>query len=188
MRALPFLVLTATACGGGGAGSASASYPFPEPRLMGEGASKVPASLCAGSSAYSEQTGCVYPASDAVLRVDFRDEIPATFVLVGVAFALDGAMVFESNDPALLARRRFPVTATGLGAGRHELAVRLLFRGHGYGVFSYLRGYRFQAQGFHALDARRGSTIGVTVVAHERGDALTPVEERPALRFEDRAE
>lgn len=182
LRGLALAAMVTAACGGGG-GSAQPTYPFPEPRSA-KTASEAPATRCAPGVRYDEEAGCLYAASDARLRVEFRDEIPPAFVLIAAAFAMDGALMFESNDPALLEKKSFAVTTSGLAAGKHELAVRLIFRGNGYGVFSYLRGYRFQVQSVHSLDAKRGSALRVSVVAYERGTLATPIEQRPSVRFE----
>ena len=56
-------------------------------------------------------------------------------------------------------------------------------QGNGYGVFSYLRGYRFEVRSSHSFTAVEGKTMQLQVVAYEKGGVTTPLEERPAVRY-----
>jgi hypothetical protein len=110
-----------------------------------------------------------------------RNQLGSSFRLVGAAFALDGELVFDSNDEKLLARKSFPVFTTNVRSGEHELAVLLVYRGHGYGVFSYLSGYRFHSTGRQVFRAESKSER-LRSVGFEQSEK--PLEERPAIRFE----
>ena len=67
--------------------------------------------------------------------------------------------------------------------GDHTLQVLLQLRGHGYGVFSYLRGYRFEVKSSHSFTVTEGKTMELEAVAWEKGGVTTPVEQRPAIRY-----
>ena len=56
-------------------------------------------------------------------------------------------------------------------------------QGNGYGVFSYLRGYKFEVRSSHSFTAVEGKTINLQAVAYEKGGVTTPLEERPAIRY-----
>jgi len=56
-------------------------------------------------------------------------------------------------------------------------------RGHGYGVFSYLRGYKFQVPSSHTFTITEGKTLKLDVVAWEKGDVTTALEQRPSIRY-----
>ncbi len=63
--------------------------------------------------------------------------------------------------------------------------VLIKLRGQGFGVFSYLRGYTFEVKSTHAFKVPGGKTVLVNVVAWEKGDATTPLDERPVLRINE---
>lgn len=63
------------------------------------------------------------------------------------------------------------------------LQVLVNLQGNGYGVFSYLRGYRFEVRSSHSFTAVEGKTINLQAVAYEKGGVTTPLEERPAIRY-----
>jgi hypothetical protein len=72
--------------------------------------------------------------------------------------------------------------------GEHTLTVNLEYRGHGYGVFSYLKGYRFKVRSNYTFAVPEGRVSTVHVVGYEKGGPSTPLEERPAVRYIERVE
>jgi hypothetical protein len=79
--------------------------------------------------------------------------------------------------------RELPVLDIGVPPGEHVLQAFLRYRGRGYGVFSYLQGYRFDVRSTHTFAAAPGSLSEVTVEGYEKGGVTTPLEERPAVRW-----
>ncbi len=72
------------------------------------------------------------------------------------------------------------VVVTGLG---DSITAGNPGRGHGYGVFSYLRGYKFQVPSSHTFTITEGKTLKLDVVAWEKGDVTTALEQRPSIRY-----
>ena len=67
--------------------------------------------------------------------------------------------------------------------------MKLEYRGHGYGIFSYLKGYRFKVQlepHVHGAPKARATTL--RVVGYEKGGPTAPLEERPAIRYIERVD
>jgi hypothetical protein len=72
--------------------------------------------------------------------------------------------------------------------GEHTLTVNLEYRGHGYGMFNYLKGYRFKVRSTYSFTAPEGKAVTVRFLGYEQGGPATPIEERPAVRFVERVE
>ena len=72
--------------------------------------------------------------------------------------------------------------------GDHTLQVLVNLQGNGYGVFSYLRGYRFEVKSSHSFTAVEGKTLSIQVVGYEKGGVTTPLEERPAIRYGEKVQ
>ncbi|HEY3669184.1 MAG TPA: hypothetical protein VGL19_24465, partial [Polyangiaceae bacterium] len=53
----------------------------------------------------------------------------------------------------------------------------------GYGVFSYLKGYKFKVPSSHSFTVSEGKTLKLDVIAWEKGDVTTDLTDRPAVRF-----
>jgi hypothetical protein len=115
-----------------------------------------------------------------------RNEMGDSFVLESVAYALDGAPLYTRTDETeeLSKRQEFEIFNGRIVPGQHQVAVRLVYRGHGYGVFSYLEGYRFKVQSSYTFNAEPGKVTTVRVVGFEKGGLTTDLQDRPAVRYD----
>ena len=109
--------------------------------------------------------GSISQGAKAVLV--HRNEMGGSFVLESVAYALDGAPVFTKIDVDgdLDKKEEFEIFNGRIVPGQHQIAVKLQFRGHGFGVFSYLEGYKFKVQSSYTFDAEPGRVTSIKIVA-----------------------
>lgn len=115
-----------------------------------------------------------------------RNEMGASFYLESVAYALDGAPVYTKADVDgdLEKREEFEIFNGRVSPGEHQVSVQLVYRGHGYGLFSYLEGYKFRVQSSSAFKAEAGSVTTVKVVGFEKGGITAELKDRPAVRYD----
>jgi len=115
-----------------------------------------------------------------------RNEMGGSFVLESVTYALDGAPIFTQLDlqGELARREQFEVFNGRIVPGQHQLAVRLVYRGNGSGVFSYIEGYKFKVQSSYTFNAEPGKVSTVQVVGYEQGGITTDMKDRPAVRYD----
>jgi hypothetical protein len=59
----------------------------------------------------------------------------------------------------------------------------LKLRGHGFGVFSYLRGIEATVRSTHSFTLSDGKVLELKATAWEKGGPTTPVEQQPDIRF-----
>ena len=102
-------------------------------------------------------------------------------MLESVAYALDGAPIFTKVDANgdLDKREEFEIFNGRIVPGKHQIAVRLVYRGHGYGIFSYLEGYKFKVQSSYTFNAEAGKVTTVKVVGYEKGGITADLKDRP---------
>jgi len=119
-----------------------------------------------------------------------ENRMSQSYKLVRVVYALDGAPIFTKADEegALGEQQEFEVYNGSIVPGEHTLTVNLEYRGHGYGVFAYLKGYRFKVRSTYTFAVPEGRVSTVHVVGYEKGGPTTPLEERPAVRYIERVE
>jgi hypothetical protein len=117
-----------------------------------------------------------------------ENKMSASYKLVKAVYALDGAPIFNRSDEEgeLGERPEFDIYNGSIVPGEHTLTVNLEYRGHGYGIFSYLKGYRFKVRSSHTFSAPEGKAVHLRVVAYEKGGPTAPLEERPAVRYQER--
>lgn len=120
-------------------------------------------------------------------EISFRNDISNAFRLTGAVFVLDGVVQYSKQDDSesglLASQKEIPIFSGAIPPGDHTLQVVLKLHGYGYGVFSYLRSYKFDVKSSHAFTITEGKTVGLEVIAWEKGDVTTPLEQRPAIRF-----
>ncbi|MCS6857679.1 MAG: hypothetical protein NZM37_08205 [Sandaracinaceae bacterium] len=119
-----------------------------------------------------------------------ENRMSASYRLVKVQYALDGARIFSRADEEgpLGDQAEFEVYNGSIVPGDHNLTVNLEYRGHGYGIFSYLKGYRFRVRSSYTFNVPEGKSVTLRVVAYEKGGPTAPLEERPAVRYLERIE
>lgn len=136
---------------------------------------------CHGGRPFDRTRGCVYEGFGPVGSVRHQSEMSPAFQLIGAAYALDGVLLLDTNDPELLGARAFPLLESPLRPGPHDLAVLLRYRGHGSGVFAYLSGYRFEVKQALRFEVPEHGRAEVVVVGEEDPDPTVPLEKRPRI-------
>lgn len=117
--------------------------------------------------------------------IKFNNELGSAFRVARALFVLDGAVQYNKSDQsgALSEQPEIPIFDGSIPPGDHTLQVLVNLQGNGLGVFSYLKGYRFEVRSSHSFTAVEGRTIQLQAVAYEKGGVTTPLEERPAIRY-----
>jgi hypothetical protein len=115
-----------------------------------------------------------------------RNEMSSSFRLEQVLYSLDGAPIYQKIDQegGLDEREEFEIFHGAIVPGNHNLSVYLVYRGHGYGLFSYLEGYAFKIRTSFAFTAEEGKVVRIKIVGYEKGGITTDLRERPAVRFD----
>jgi hypothetical protein len=115
-----------------------------------------------------------------------KNQMGSSFYLESVTYALDGAPVYSKvdQDGDLEKREQFEVFNGRIVPGNHQISVQLVYRGHGYGVFSYLEGYKFKVQSAYTFNAEPGKALTVTIVGYEKGNITTDLKDRPAVKYD----
>lgn len=115
-----------------------------------------------------------------------RNEMGSSFYLESAAYALDGAPIYSKVDVEgdLEKREEFEIFNGRVSPGEHQISVQLVYRGHGYGIFSYLEGYKFRVQSSNAFTAEPGKVTTVRVVGFEKGGITAELKDRPAVRYD----
>jgi hypothetical protein len=114
-----------------------------------------------------------------------RNEMGSSFYLESVSYALDGAPIYSKADldGDLDKREEFEVFNGRVVPGNHQLAVQMVFRGHGFGVFSYLKDYKFKAQSAYTIEAAPGKVVTLKVVGYEKGGFTSELKDRLNIKY-----
>lgn len=112
------------------------------------------------------------------------NEVGPTFDLVSVVYYLDEAPVFkwvEGGGGDI--KTGMSVFDGSVVPGPHHLSVYLIFRGSGYGLFSYMKGYTFKLKAGYSFNVEEGQLVEVSVTAKDRG-TLVKIDNRLYISFD----
>jgi hypothetical protein len=114
----------------------------------------------------------------------------SAFRLTRALVVLDGAVQYNRSDDtgALADQKEIPVFSGSVPPGDHTVSVLLNFQGNGYGVFTYLRGYKFEVKSSHSFTAVEGKTLTLAALALEKGGVTTPLEQRPGVEWQEKVQ
>ena len=124
-------------------------------------------------------------AAGSRAEVLFKNEMSSAFRLTRALFVVDGAVQYNRQDDtgALADQKEIPIFNGSMPPGDHTVQVILNFQGNGYGVFTYLRGYKFEVKSAHSFTAVEGKTLALIATALEKGGVTTPLEQRPTIEW-----
>jgi hypothetical protein len=120
--------------------------------------------------------------------VSFHNEMSGAFLLTRALFLVDGQIQYNRQDEsgALADQKEIPVFSGSLPPGDHTIQVALTLQGNGFGVFSYLRSYKFEVKESHAFTAIEGKQLTITATAFEKGGPTTPLDQRPGIDWHEK--
>lgn len=124
--------------------------------------------------------------SGAKAIIIHRNEMGGSFRLARMQYSLDGSPIYnhtiaddEQGGPA-----EVEIYNGNVAPGNHQLTVYLEYQGNGYGVFSYLKEYKFRVKSSQTLAAEEGKVTTVRVIGFEKGGITTELKDRPQVRYE----
>jgi hypothetical protein len=129
-------------------------------------------------------------AAGSRAEVEFENQMSSAFQLTRAIFVIDGQVQYNRQDDtgALADQKDIPIFTGTMPPGDHTIQVSLTFQGNGYGVFSYLRGYKFEVKSSHAFTSVEGKSMSVTAMAFEKGGVTTPLDQRPAIEWHEKVQ
>lgn len=124
--------------------------------------------------------------SGARARIVHRNEMSGLFRLQEAHYFLDGAPLKQMTDVdgSLAKAQELELFQGQIVPGNHQLSVNLVYGGNGYGIFTYLRGYRFKIRSSYTFSAEEGKFTELKVVGFESGGITTDLKDRPTIRYD----
>ncbi|MBZ0273634.1 hypothetical protein K8I61_16470 [bacterium] len=113
-------------------------------------------------------------------------EVGPTFELESMIYTLDGFQIYEAESTETVKLddlKEFPVYEGSLLPGEHLLTVDMVYRGRGYGIFSYLKEYLFKVKSRYVFEVQEGEVLTLHVTSYDEGSFLTSLKDRLKVRF-----
>ena len=120
--------------------------------------------------------------------ITHRNEMGSMYTPIRYVYALDGQEIYAKSDDSgkLGDQKEIEVFNGSITPGNHTLSVQMVYQGNGYGVFSYLKGYKFTAKSSRTFTAPEGKQMQLKVVGFEKGNPVTTdPKDRPSVDFRE---
>lgn len=124
--------------------------------------------------------------SGTELRILHRNDMGANFKLERILYVLDGSPIKQAKDidGELDRQEEIEILNGTISPGNHQLEVELVYRGNGFGVFSYLQSYRFTLNDVTTFRVKQGNRTTIAAVGYEREGLTLELKDRPDIRFD----
>ncbi len=121
----------------------------------------------------------------AIAQIGVENKLGGGLRIVRAVAVLDGEVQFNKQDAKGVLRTDEPVSVFDgpLPPGSHMLQVMIEVQSTGYGVFSYMDGYKNLVEASHEFVVPEGDKAEVRIIIWEKGGVTTEVLKRPAIQF-----
>lgn len=116
------------------------------------------------------------------------NKMGGSFRMSRLIYALDGQQIFSRIDEdtsKLNDLKSVEIFSGPIAPGNHTISVLIEYHGNGYGVFAYLKGYKFTVRSSHTFTASEGKETQINVEGLEKGGITTQLKDRPAVDFKE---
>jgi hypothetical protein len=117
-----------------------------------------------------------------------RNEVGSMYIPVEYVYSLDSRKIWSRVDESgkLSQEKEVEVFNGTLSPGAHTMSLSTVYIGNGYGIFSYLKGYRFHFTANYTFIAGEGKQLQLKTVLHEKGNIMTTdMPDRLAVDFRE---
>lgn len=120
--------------------------------------------------------------------IKFNNDISTAWRVSKLLIVLDGTVQYSKTDQqgVIADAGEIPVFTGTIPPGAHTVQVLVNLTGTGFGVFSYLKGYKYEIRSDYSFTSLEGKTTNIQVVSFEKGGATARFEERPAVRYSEK--
>jgi len=102
-----------------------------------------------------------------------KNDVGGVFKLVTAIYQLDEAPVFRKIDnPDDLTKEEIVVFDGSVVPGPHHVSTYFVYKGEGYGIFSYMKGYTFKLKAGYSFNVEEGRVVTVTATPSDKGSTV----------------
>jgi len=116
--------------------------------------------------------------------ITHQNDVGRAFSLVSMIYHRDDAPAFKRiNAPDELKQNTIVVFDGSLVPGPHHVSVYLLYKGRGFGFFSYMKGYDLKVQSGRSFNVVEGTISEMFITVKDKG-SVAKLKDRLYLQFE----
>ena len=133
-------------------------------------------------------TGDKQTLGGAKVVIKHMNKMGGAFKMVSLRYTMDGKLFASYSDAGekdrqVLAKKEITIPVGHVSPGNLRFRVFVTYQGNGYGVFKYVKEWKWEVNNTHSFNAEPGKEYVLEVHATEKGGWTTPLDKRPALQF-----
>ncbi|MGM0595844.1 MAG: hypothetical protein ACQES9_02295 [Myxococcota bacterium] len=122
------------------------------------------------------------------LEIVHHNKMGGVFRMVRLRYFLDGKLIQSlsadnSKDKALLSKKKIKILTDHVSPGNKRLRVFITYKGNGYGVFQYVKNWKWEVHNTYTFTVDSGKMHLLEVIGKEKGGMTTPLNDRPVIKF-----
>ncbi|MBU1222163.1 hypothetical protein KKF34_09740 [Myxococcota bacterium] len=124
----------------------------------------------------------------AKIQIIHKNEMGGVYRLVRLRYFIDDKLVqsfsdVNSKDKKQLSKKSIDVFSDHITPGNKRIRVFITYLGNGYGLFKYVKEWKWEINNSYSFTVEPGKSYILTVIGKEKGNMTTPLDERPMIKF-----
>ena len=117
------------------------------------------------------EQGLTIPANaDSAITITQKNTVGTMFKQISASYSLDNATVYKQLDsPETFESETISVYEGAIVSGHHNVKAECVFKGNGYGLFSYMKDYVFTVSENYSFDADKNTQVDIIAVLKDKG-------------------
>ncbi len=117
------------------------------------------------------------------------NKMGGAFKMVRLRYLMDGKLVASYSDAGekdreVLAKKEISIPVGHVSPGNIRFRVFVTYQGNGYGVFKYVKEWKWEVHNTYSFNAEPGKDYTLEVQGVEKGGWTTPLDQRPHIQFQ----
>ncbi len=117
------------------------------------------------------------------------NKMGGAFKMVRLRYLMDGKLVASYSDAGekdreVLAKKEISIPVGHVSPGNVRFRVFITYQGNGYGVFKYVKEWKWEVHNTYSFNVEPGKDYTLEVQGVEKGGWTTPLDQRPHIQFQ----
>lgn len=125
----------------------------------------------------------------AKITIRHINKMGGAFKMVRLRYMMDGKLIASYSDAGekdreVLSRKEITIPVGHVSPGNVRFTVFITYQGNGYGVFKYVKEWKWEVNNSYSFAVNPGMDYVLEVQGVEKGGWTTPLDQRPAISFQ----
>lgn len=125
----------------------------------------------------------------AKITIVHMNKMGGAFKMIRLRYMMDGKLIASYSDAGekdreILAKKEITIPVGHVSPGNVRITVFVTYQGNGYGVFKYVKEWKWEINNSYSFNVEPGKDYTLEVKGVEKGGWTTPLDQRPNIVFQ----